>query len=184
MLKKLLPLFVAPLISCGCPGKDTPEPTPTPTVTVTAAEPTATAPKPEPKPSIPWKKATDEEVLVLAKAGACLVVSFQSNNAEMQETMERVLANEAVVLVVNERFVALIWDGSPEIREEFFGVAQSKSSLLVVPQDDSEFLLFNGFDDDGNLKASEEAIAKELASGLGSAGFVGCADAKKLVVGD
>lgn len=186
MLKKFVPLLAVPFIFCGCPGKDTPEPEPKPTPTVTA-EPTVPEPTvsvPEPKPAILWKKASEEEVLLLAKAGACLVVSFQSNNAEVQTTMDRILSSEAVVSVVNERFVALIWDGSMEVREQFFGVDKSESGLLVVPKDDSGFLFFNGFDDDGNLKGSEEKMAKELTRGLALDVFAECADAKKSVVGN
>lgn len=183
--KKLLPLIVAPLISCGCPTKNPPEtsgtaPTPVPTVT---AEPTASAPepKPEPKPSIAWKKASDEEVLDMAKAGACLLILFKSEDQYMNEAMDKVLAAEDVISVVNERFVPMVWDGSDEIRVGFFGVKKNRSNLLVTPTDSSSYLLFDAFDKDGVLQATPEQVAVELASGLNLKVFAPCVEAKQKV---
>jgi hypothetical protein len=69
-------------------------------------------------------------------------------------------------------------------RTQFFGVSKSDSTLLVVPKDDSSYLLFNAFDEEGNVKGADEEIAESLVGGLAHDAFGDCADAKKSVVGD
>jgi len=178
MRKQYLPLLLAPLISCGCP-KDGPDPSTSsgtaPTVTVTATASTApTVSAPKPKATINWLKASDKEVLEQAKAGKCLVVWFQSNKPEVHRSMEQIVADDAVVKVVNERFVSMIWDGDNDIRTQFFGVGLHESSLLVVPKNDSSFLLFNAFNEEGEPKAPLKDISAELARGLSLDVFADC----------
>jgi len=181
MFKKILPLIMAPLVSCGCPSNTTPETPTEPIPSVVIPKPSASIPepssKPEPRPvpKISWKKSTDREIIdMIEENKKCFVLLFKSNKEEMNVLFDKVFSSPEIVSVINERFKSILWVGEDEVRVEQFGVEVNQSGLLLIPTDNSNYLLFNPFDELGVPKSNVDDIKLNLLKGLSSPYFDKC----------